>query len=263
MTQTPDWLSLHGKLAVITGAGSKNGIGYASALALCELGAEVVLTGLSSRVNSRADELVALGFRAHAVEADLTDAQGVEKLGAFVAEIGQCSILVNNAGMTSVAEPMETSGETGDILTTSLEGFEKAIARNLSSALMVSKHFTPALRKASGRIVNVSSVTGPVMAMLGEVSYAAAKAGLVGLTRAMAVDEAKYGVCVNAVAPGWIATESQTELEVAAGERVPIGRSATKDEVGRVIAFLCSPAASYLTGQLIVVDGGNSISEQR
>ena len=114
-----------------------------------------------------------------------------------------------------------------------------------------------------GRVVMVTSVTGAVMAMRDEAAYAAAKAGMVGLARSVALDHAADGVTANAVAPGWIATGSQTDDEVRQGRRTPIGRSATPDEVAAAIAFLCTPGSSYVTGQCLVVDGGNSIAEER
>ena len=114
-----------------------------------------------------------------------------------------------------------------------------------------------------GRVVMVTSVTGPVMAMRGEASYAAAKAGMVGLARSVALDHAADGVTANAVAPGWITTGSQTADERRQGGRTPVGRSATAEEVAAAIAFLCTPGSSYVTGQCLVVDGGNSIAEER
>lgn len=257
--------SLHGSAALITGAGSAHGIGFASAKLMARLGAEVILTGASDRVLARAEELVAEGHLAHAVVADLTTDQGVQAVvQASQNAKSPLRILVNNAGMTSVNAPMETTGESAGIDATSRDAFELALSRNLTSAFMVTKALLPTVRaNGDGRIIMVTSVTGSVMAMKNEVSYAASKAGLRGLMSALAVDEAPRGVTVNAVAPGWIATESQTDSERAEGVVTPMGRSGSPDEVASAIAWLASPSASYITGHTIVVDGGNSIAEER
>lgn len=261
----PPDLDLSGVSALITGAGSPDGIGFATAKALAHRGAEILVTGASERVNERARELEDLGFPASAHVADLTTTTGVTGLVRAATALGTpLSILVNNAGMTSVAAPMESTGESAGIDDTSVEAFTLALSRNLTSAFALTQALLPILRQATHpRIVMVTSVTGAHMAMRHEVSYAAAKAGLTGLMRALALDEAASGVTVNAVAPGWITTGSQTDLEKAQGQLTPIGRSGTPDEVASAIAWLASPGAAYVTGHAIIVDGGNSIAEER
>lgn len=262
-TVTP--FRLDGRVALVTGAGSETGIGFATARFLGRMGATVVLTGASERVHDRAAELNSVGIGALAVAADLT----VEtEVGGLIAEIlstcERLDIVVNNAGMTSVSEPMETTGETGSVTDLSRAQWDASLARNLTTSFLVTKAALPALRASgSGRIISVASVTGPAMAMVNDAAYAASKAGMVGLIRALAVDEAGAGITANAVAPGWIATGSQTEHEERQGHLVPVGRSATPDEVAACIGFLASDEASYVTGQVLLVDGGNSIAEER
>jgi 3-oxoacyl-[acyl-carrier protein] reductase len=167
--------------------------------------------------------------------------------------------------MTSLSAPAgDTGAESGELTGMSFEAWHAALARNLDTAFLVTRAVLPGMIATGwGRIVMISSVTGPVMAMRAEPAYAAAKAGLIGLVRALAVDHAAQGITVNAVAPGWIATGSQLPDEIVQGNHTPIGRSAQPDEVASAVAWLASPGASYVTGQTIVIDGGNSIAEQR
>ena len=138
------------------------------------------------------------------------------------------------------------------------------IAINLTTTVNVTRAAVPAMMAAGyGRIVNVSSVTGPVVSNPDSTGYSAAKAGIDGLTRALAIELGRDGITVNSVAPGWIDTGSSTEQERIAGQYTPVGRPGTPAEVGELIAFLASEGASYVTGASVVVDGGNTIQESK
>ena len=138
------------------------------------------------------------------------------------------------------------------------------IAINLTTTVNVTRAAVPAMMAAGyGRIVNVSSVTGPVVSNPESTGYSAAKAGIDGLTRALAIELGRDGITVNSVAPGWIDTGSSTEQERIAGQHTPVGRPGTPAEVGELIAFLASEGASYVTGASVVVDGGNTIQESK
>ena len=246
--------------ALVTGAGSPTGIGFATAQSLGQLGATVAITGTTSRIHDRVRELRAHGINAHGFVARLESAALAGELGHALAAVSIApDILVNNAGMVSTGDAEMLSGDA----LMDPDEWDRSIAMNLSSAFYVTRLVLPRMRSSGwGRIITVASVTGPVMASRADVSYAAAKAGLVGFTRALSVDEASAGITANAVAPGWIATGSQLPAEALEGAHVPIGRSGTADEVASAIVWLATPGASYMTGQVVIVDGGNSVSEQ-
>jgi 3-oxoacyl-[acyl-carrier protein] reductase len=258
----PAAFDLSGRVAVVTGAGSPDGIGFATARLLAELGAAVMVSATTARVHDRVSELLSAGFDAAGVARDLTDARaGSELVSAALDRWGRLDIAVNNAGMISAANPVF---ESGTVESMDLPTWHATLARNLTTAFLVTKAALPAMTSRGwGRIIMVASVTGPVMAIRADVGYATAKAALIGLTRSAALDTAVHGITVNAVAPGWIATGSQAPDEHNQGLATPAGRSGTPDEIAAAIAWLASPGASYITGQYLVIDGGNSIAEQR
>jgi 3-oxoacyl-[acyl-carrier protein] reductase len=244
-------------IAFVTGAGSPTGIGFAIAKALGHAGHRIVVTSMTGRIEDRARELRAQGIDAVGFAADLTKPARVSEL---VGEVGDVEVLVNNAGMASLGV-LDPTGPLEDMATAT---WANTMERNLTTAFHVTRACLPGMKKrGSGRIVNVASTTGPVTGIAFDSAYAAAKAGMVGLTRALCLEVARHGITVNAVAPGWIATGSQPEAEARAGMATPIGRSGTPDEVASCLAYLCSAGASYLTGQLIVIDGGNSVVEDK
>jgi 3-oxoacyl-[acyl-carrier protein] reductase len=266
----PESFDLRGRVALVTGAGSADGIGFATARLLGALGAAVAVTATTGRVHDRAAELEGDGVRALGVVADLTAEEQVRRVVAEAGDaLGPLTVLVNNAGMTSVGAPavdVSTTGgaESGTAATMTYDQWRRSVARNLDTAFLVTRALLPGMREQRwGRVVMVASVTGPVMAMRGEAAYAAAKAGMVGLARSVAVDHAADGITANAVAPGWIRTASQTADEDRQARATPVGRSATPAEVAAAVACLCSPGASYISGQCLVVDGGNSVAEER
>ena len=253
-------LDLSGRTALVTGCGSPSGIGFATARALAQRGARVAMTATTERIEARVAELHDEGLNAVGVVARLeTEAAAIAAVRAVVEAVGAPSILVNNAGMVATGEEMPR-GDIG----MSVEEWRSAVDVNLTSVFLVTRAVVAGMRDAGwGRIVSVASTTGAVQAARDDLGYATAKAGVLGFTRELAVDEARRSITVNAVAPGWIATGSQLPQEAEEGELVPLGRSGTAEEVSSAIAWLASPGASYVTGQLIVVDGGGSVIEER
>ena len=252
-----------GRVALVTGAGSPIGIGFATAAVLGREGAAVAICSTTDRIHAQAGALRAMGYDAAGFVADLTDrAEARQLVDAVHARFERVDILVNNAGMVTVDDPDDDAGDS--FLTLADERWDVAIDRNLGTAYNVTRAVVPAMvRRGWGRVVMVSSVTGPIVTDPGSVGYGAAKAGMDGLMRGIAIEVAASGVTVNSVAPGWIATGSQLPSEASAGTYTPIGRSGAPEEIAEVIAFLASDRASYVVGTSIVVDGGNTIQETK
>jgi 3-oxoacyl-[acyl-carrier protein] reductase len=251
--------SLISRVALVTGAGSPEGIGMAAARALAARGAAMAIVATTNRIHTRAEELRAQGATVASFVADLTDRGAVARVvQELTAELDPPDILVNNAGMTQSGAPVPD----GPVHELPPEAWDRQLAITLTSAYNVARQVIPTMiERRWGRIINVSSVTGPLVTYAGQGAYAAAKAGLDGLTKTLAVELGPHGITANSVAPGWIATASSTPLELRSAHFTPLGRPGSPAEVAAAVAFLAEPEASYITGHTLVVDGGNTIQE--
>jgi 3-oxoacyl-[acyl-carrier protein] reductase len=238
-----------GRVALVTGA--SRGIGRATARALAGCGATVVATARGDHAEAAADEIRTSGGRAEACALDVTDPAAIEAVVSdVVTRFGRLDILVNNAGIT----------RDQLLLRLKRADWDAVIDTNLTAAAMLTQAVVkPMLRQRAGRIVNITSVVGQ-SGNAGQANYAAAKAGLIGLTKAMALEVASRGITVNAVAPGMIDTDMTKGLSGGAQEawvdRIPLKRLGTADDVAHAVVFLASDEASYITGHVLAVNGG-------
>jgi 3-oxoacyl-[acyl-carrier protein] reductase len=241
---------LANQIAVVTGAG--RGIGRAIALKFAAEGADVVCVS-RTEVNSEkvANEIGALGRKAWAFAVDVADSAAVNAAAVkILADCGKVDILVNNAGVT----------RDGLLMRMSDEDWDTVLNTNLKGAFFFTKAFSRAFaRQRSGRIINISSVIG-LIGNAGQCNYAASKAGLIGFTQSVAKELASRGITVNAIAPGFIETDMTSELKPelrdAILKQIPLGSFGSAEDIAGAALFLAGPAARYVTGQVLTVDGG-------
>jgi 3-oxoacyl-[acyl-carrier protein] reductase len=236
--------------------GGSRGIGAAIARQFAREGQEVALSylGAADKARAVAAECSQLGGRALAIQADVSREDDCKRLVAEAqAAFGKISVLVNNAGQT----------RDGLVLRMTREQWDSILSTNLTGTFLMCRAVLPDMLKArAGRIINLTSVAG-LYGNAGQANYAAAKAGIVGLTRTLAKEVGSRGITVNAVAPGFIETDMTANLSDAlresARERIVLGRFGQPEEIAAVISFLASGAASYMTGQVLEVSGGLSL----
>lgn len=242
-------MDFKGKVALVTGA--SQGIGRTIAEKLAGEGADLVLADISDSVKQTAFEIEKLGVKTLAVVGSVADEQDVKGLFKEINEkFGKLDICINNAGISINSLTMRTSADD----------FDKVMTVNLRSVFLVSKEAMLMMMKNKyGRIVSISSIVG-IRGNAGQPGYSASKAGIIGLTKTMAAEVAKRNITVNAVAPGFIETSMTGELDEKVKERymqfIPMQKYGDVNDVSEAVAFLASDKAKYITGQVLVVDGG-------
>ncbi len=241
---------LANQIAVVTGAG--RGIGRAIALKFAHEGADVAVVSRTQENSEKvANEIAALGRKAWAFAVDVADSTAVSAAAEkILADCGKVDILVNNAGVT----------RDGLLMRMSDADWDTVLNTNLKGAFFFTKAFSRAFAKQrSGRIINISSVIG-LIGNAGQCNYAASKAGLIGFTQSVAKELAGRGITVNAIAPGFIQTDMTSELKedlkAALLKQIPLGSFGEAEDIAGAALYLASPAARYVTGQVLTVDGG-------
>lgn len=245
---------LTGKIAVVTGA--SRGIGKEIAKTLAAKGATVVVNynGSAEKAEETVKEIEALGGKAEALQCNVSDYDKAAEMMAYVVKTyGRVDILVNNAGITRDNLLMKMSEEDFDaVINTNLKGCFNTIRH-------MSRYF---LKQRAGKIINISSVSG-ILGNAGQANYSASKAGVIGLTKAVARELASRGINVNAVAPGFVETDMTDTLSDSVKEnlksQIPLGKIGHPQDIAKTVAFLASPDADYITGQVLSVDGGMAI----
>jgi len=242
-------IDLSGRVALVTGA--SRGIGRSIAVRLAGQGAVVVAAARDGHARGTAEEIGAAGGRAEAIALDVTDGAAIAAAVSGVLERhGRIDVLVNNAGITRDQLMLRLKREDWDAV----------LATNLTSAFTLTQAvLKPMVRQRGGRIICISSVVGQG-GNAGQANYAASKAGLIGFAKSVALEVASRGITVNVVAPGMIATDMTRAMTDAAREewesRIPLRRMGTPDDVATAVCFLASDEASYITGQVLAVNGG-------
>jgi len=243
-------MSMEGRVAIVTGG--RRGIGKAIVQALAQRGVDVLIADMQEEAQNTAREIATTsGRRIRAIQTDVSDTESAKTMVEYaLAEFSKVDILVNNAGITrdKLILRMEES-DWDEVLDTNLKG-----AWNCSKAIM-----RPMMKQRYGRIINISSVSG-LAGQAGQTNYSASKAGLIGLTKALAREVASRNITVNAIAPGFVPTTLTENLPVELKESmmklIPMGRWGTPDEIAYAVAFLASEESSYITGQVLSIDGG-------